>query len=47
MTGFLVDTNVLSEMRRPRPDLGVVGWFGETAVDSLRISVITEITWRC
>lgn len=35
----LVDTNVLSELARPRPDAGVVTWLGE--FDSLAISVIT------
>lgn len=43
MTGFLVDTNVLSETRRPRPDVGVVGWFAEAARESLHISVVTEL----
>ena len=43
MTMFLVDTNVISEIRRPRPDAGVGRWFGATARESLRISVITEL----
>ncbi|HSC45361.1 MAG TPA: PIN domain-containing protein, partial [Candidatus Acidoferrum sp.] len=27
MTGFLLDTNVISELRKPRPHGGVVTWF--------------------
>jgi len=40
---FLIDTNVVSETRRPRPDPGVMRWFDTTARESLRISVITEL----
>lgn len=43
MTSFLVDTNVISETRRPRPDVAVARWFGETARDSLYVSVITRL----
>jgi predicted nucleic acid-binding protein len=43
VTTFLVDTNVLSEIRRSRPDLRVRRWFIATARESLRISVITEL----
>jgi hypothetical protein len=25
--GYLIDTNVISELRRRQPELGVVGWF--------------------
>jgi toxin FitB len=38
---FLVDTNVLSEIRkRDRADLGVRRWFAATAEDSLFLSVL-------
>jgi toxin FitB len=43
MTGFLLDTNVISETRRPRPDPGVARWFASVPVRSQRISVITEL----
>ena len=36
---FLVDTNVLSELARPRPHAGVVSW--ADALDGFAISVIT------
>ncbi|REJ85085.1 MAG: type II toxin-antitoxin system VapC family toxin [Acidobacteria bacterium] len=37
---FLVDTNVLSELLRPRPDEGVLAWANELP-PPLRISVVT------
>ncbi|MFO8070271.1 MAG: type II toxin-antitoxin system VapC family toxin [Polyangia bacterium] len=37
--GYLVDTNVLSELARPRPDYGVVEW--AAGVESLDISAVT------
>lgn len=40
---FLLDTNVISELRRQRPDAGVTEWFSSTRRESLRISVITEL----
>lgn len=43
MTGFLLDTNVISESRRPRPDTGVARWFASTPRRTQRISVITEL----
>ena len=46
MTGFLLDTNVVSETRRPRPDAGFVRWFEATPRRSLRISVVTELELR-
>jgi toxin FitB len=36
---FLVDTNVISELVRPRPNQGVVAWAG--ARETLTLSVIT------
>jgi len=36
---FLVDTNVISELVRPRPNQGVAAWAG--ALDTMTLSVIT------
>ncbi|HEV1283720.1 MAG TPA: type II toxin-antitoxin system VapC family toxin [Bryobacteraceae bacterium] len=42
MSGFLIDTNVLSEYRRPGgPDAGVKRWLETTEVQSQFVSVIT------
>jgi predicted nucleic acid-binding protein len=38
---YLLDTNVLSEWRKPTPDPGVVAWLGLAPLDELFISVIT------
>jgi len=39
---FLIDTNVISELRKPsRCDPNVWRWFGATPVDELYISVLT------
>ena len=38
---FLLDTNVLSEWVKPRPNLGVVAWLAEADEDRIFISVIT------
>ncbi len=40
---FLLDTNVISELRRPRPDRHVARWFDSTSRHSLRVSVITDL----
>lgn len=40
---FLLDTNIVSELRRPRPHPGVATWFGSTPRSALRISVITDL----
>ena len=40
---YLVDTNVLSEARKPRGDARVKGWWRLQAVESLAISVITVL----
>lgn len=44
--GYLVDTNVISELRKPRRSAAVVDWITTVAPDQLYISVITigEIT---
>jgi toxin FitB len=42
MSGFLIDTNVLSEYRRPGgPDAGVKHWLETTDLQSQYVSVIT------
>lgn len=38
---FLLDTNVVSELVRPRPDENVVAWLRERAADELYLSVMT------
>ncbi len=41
MTGWLLDTNVLSELRRPRPEPKVVNFVAAQALDLLHVSVIS------
>jgi predicted nucleic acid-binding protein len=41
MTGWLLDTNVLSELRRPKPDVKVVQFVSSEALDRLHVSVVT------
>ena len=41
MNGFLLDTNVVSELTRPRPDARVTGWMNAAAEDTLFLSVLT------
>lgn len=38
---FLLDTNVVSEWTKPRPDSGVVAWLAEVDEDRVFISVVT------
>jgi len=38
---YLVDTNVLSELRRRKPDTGVVEWFSNRRSEMLFLSVLT------
>ena len=38
---YLLDTNVLSELRRKAPDAGVVDWFARRPASSLYLSVLT------
>ena len=38
---WLIDTNVLSELRRPRPEPGVVAFISALPLEQLYISVIT------
>jgi toxin FitB len=37
---FLLDTNVISEIRRPKPNAGVTTWFEEAADEDLFLSVL-------
>lgn len=39
--GFLLDTNVISELMKPRPSRGVAEWIEDTPEDLLHLSVIT------
>ena len=41
MTGWLLDTNVLSELRRPKPEPKVVAFVAAQALDLLYVSSIT------
>ncbi len=38
---YLLDTNVISEIRRKSPDPRVVSWFAQSEADSLAISALT------
>jgi toxin FitB len=37
---YLLDTNVVSELRRPRPSEAVLGWFDSVGSRDLRLSVL-------
>ena len=41
LTGFLLDTNVLSELRRPRPDANIVAFVAAKPLDDLYVSAVT------
>ncbi|MEL6186728.1 MAG: type II toxin-antitoxin system VapC family toxin [Myxococcota bacterium] len=41
MTGWLLDTNVLSELRKPRPHPGVVSFVQDKPLEALFISTVT------
>ena len=41
MTGWLLDTNVLSELRRPRPERKVVAFVAAQPLDLLHVSAVT------
>lgn len=41
-SGFLLDTNVLSELMRERPDPGVLDWFAQQAQAVMHISSVTQ-----
>ena len=37
---FLLDTNILAELRKPRPHTGVRAWYGSVTGDDLFLSVL-------
>jgi len=41
VTGWLLDTNVLSELRRPKPDRRVVAFVAAQSLESLYVSAVT------
>lgn len=41
MSGWLLDTNVLSELRRPRPDARVVAFVAQQPLTQLFVSAVT------
>jgi len=41
VTGWLLDTNVISELRRPRPEPGVVSFIAAQPLDRLFLSTVT------
>lgn len=38
---YLIDTNVISELARPKPAIAVLAWFDNVPTDALHISVLT------
>lgn len=38
---ILIDTNVLSEVRRPRPSIAVIRWLDQLGTDEACVSVVT------
>jgi predicted nucleic acid-binding protein len=43
---FLLDTNVISETMKPRPNLGLLGWLAEADEDRTFLSVVTLMELR-
>lgn len=41
MAAYLLDTNVVSELRRARPHAGVVRWLSTLAPDEISVSAVT------
>lgn len=41
MTGWLLDTNILSELRRPKPEAKVVAFIAAQPLDRLFVSAVT------
>ena len=41
MNGYLLDTNVVSELRKPRPHGGVVAWLNKQEEEHLFLSAVT------
>jgi predicted nucleic acid-binding protein len=44
--GWLIDTNIVSEWVKPRPDVGVVRWLDEADEDHIFLSVISLVEIR-
>ena len=38
---YLLDTNVVSELRRPKPHRGVLAWLASVAPEELYLSAVT------
>ena len=38
---YLLDTNVVSELRRPRPHAAVLNWIADVSADQLFVSAVT------
>ena len=38
---YLLDTNIMSELRRPRPHAGLIAWLSGVAPDQVFISAVT------
>jgi predicted nucleic acid-binding protein len=43
---FLLDTNVVSEWTKPRPNAGVIDWLANADEDSVYLSVVTLVELR-
>ncbi len=43
---IVLDTNVLSELRRPNPDLSVINWFTDQVTSHLHMTTISEAELR-
>ena len=43
---ILIDTNVISELMRPRPDPVVLDWFGQQTPTDLHLSAVGEAELR-
>lgn len=41
-SGFLLDTNVLSELMRNNPAAGVLGWFAQNKRSDMSVSAVTQ-----
>lgn len=41
MKGWILDTNVLYELRRPRPEPKVISWISTLPLASLHVSIVT------
>jgi predicted nucleic acid-binding protein len=41
VTGWLLDTNILSELRRPKPERKVVEFIGRQPLEQLHVSAVT------